>query len=88
MADQREHPRSPIHTAVEVIDIESGVDFHAETIDVSPQGLSFHAPMEPALGAEMEVTLSHVGTPRAFFTVLRIEPQGSGFNVSGSLKPR
>ncbi len=87
MYEQRQHPRSSIHTAVEVIDIESGVDFRAETIDVSPHGLSFRAPMEPAVGAEMEVTLSNVGNPPAHFTVTRVEPVGNGFNVAGVLKP-
>lgn len=85
--DQRRQPRSPIHTAVEVVDIESGVDFHAESIDVSSNGLSFHAPMEPAMGAEMEVTLPTQGTRPARFTVLRIDVRGSGFDVSGSLEP-
>lgn len=87
MSDQRQHPRSAIHTAVEVIDIESGVDFHAVSIDVSPRGLSFHAPMEPALGAEMEVTLPNVGTSAVQFKVLRVEAVASGFNVAGSLEP-
>ena len=86
MTDQRRHPRSSIHTPVEVVDIESGVDFHAESIDVSPGGLRFHAAMEPALGAEMEVTLRDVGTRPTKFVVTRIQVRGTGYDVAGTLK--
>lgn len=83
--DQRSRSRSPIHTRVEVVDVESGVDFHAESIDLSSNGLAFHAPMEPALGAEMQVVLPALGTGPVGFTVLRIDAAGGGFNVAGVL---
>ncbi|MBK7859227.1 MAG: PilZ domain-containing protein [Archangiaceae bacterium] len=88
MSEQRQHPRTPFQTTVEVIDIESGVDFLAESIELSPRGLSFLAPMEPALGAEMEVTLRRVGTAPARFTALRIDQTPRGYVVAGSLDPR
>jgi hypothetical protein len=87
MSEQRQHSRSSVHTPVEVVDIESGIDFRAEAIDLSPAGLSFHAPMEPAMGAEMEVNLPFIGTAGRF-TVLRITQTSTGFHVAGVLKPR
>ena len=86
MSDQRRHSRSLIHTPVEVLDIESGVDFHAESIDVSPGGLAFHAPMEPALGADMEVTFANYGTGPARFIVTRIERRAGGYDIAGTLQ--
>lgn len=84
--EQRRAPRTRLDATIEVVDIESGIEFRAETIDTCSAGLSFRAPMEPAMGAELEVTLE--GQPRAAFKVLRISPSDEGFDVAGELKPR
>jgi hypothetical protein len=84
--DQRSDVRIALESDVYVVDIESGVEFHADAIDTCRGGLSFHAPMEPALGAEMEVTFP--GRPATAFRVLRIDMASEGFTVAGTLHPR
>ena len=84
--DQRSDSRRKLDADLYVVDIESGVEFRAEAIDTCRGGLAFHAPMEPALGAEMEVTMPG-GAPSAF-KVLRIDATGRGFNVAGQLHAR
>ena len=81
--NQRHSSRSSLDSSVEVLDIESGIDFRASGLDVSEGGLSFHAPMEPAMGAQMQVK---VGETAAEFKVLRIEPRENGFTVAGTLR--
>ncbi len=82
--NQRHSNRSSLDAEVEVIDIESGIDFRAEGIDVSESGLSFHASMEPALGAQMQVKLGGGGAAQAEFKVLRIVRDAQGFTVAGT----
>ena len=83
--NQRRFNRSSIDSPVEVLDIESGIGFRADAVDVSDGGLAFRAPMEPALGAQMYVTLGDgSGTPSEF-KVLRIVPSDHGFTVAGAL---
>ena len=80
--NQRRFNRSSIDSPLEVLDIESGIGFRAEAVDVCDGGLSFRAPMEPALGAEMYVTLDGTASE---FKVLRIVPGDHGFTVAGAL---
>jgi hypothetical protein len=80
----REQRQQPVH----VVDIESGIEFRAETIDTSSGGLSVRASLEPALGAEMEVTFGAKAQRRSLFKVLRINPSESGFRIAGELKQR
>jgi hypothetical protein len=84
--DQRSDARQKLDANLYVVDIESGVEFSAEAIDTCRGGLSFHASMEPALGAEMEVTVPGRG-PSAF-KVLRIDATGGGYHVAGQLHAR
>jgi hypothetical protein len=86
--NQRRFNRSSIDSPVEVLDIESGIGFRATGVDVSDGGLSFKAPMEPALGAEMYVTLGGGSATPSEFKVVRIEPNGQGFTVAGTSSPR
>lgn len=81
--NQRHANRSSLDRQIEVLDIESGIGFRAEGVDVSEGGLAFHAPMEPAMGAQMYVTVR--GAAQAQFKVLRVEPRQSGFTVAGSI---
>jgi hypothetical protein len=81
--NQRQFTRSPLESTVDVVDIESGIGFRADAVDICDRGLSFHAPMEPALGADMQVTLTEAGP--VDFKVLRIKPTGKGFSVAGVL---
>src|SRR4051812_17457943 len=73
--DQRHDARQKLDADLHIVDIESGVEFHAEAIDTCGGGLSFHAAMEPALGAEMEVTVP--GRSLSVFKVLRISAAAS-----------
>lgn len=83
--DQRHSSRSPIARPIDVLDIESGIGFRASAVDVSDGGLAFHAPMEPALGADMYVTLDGSGA-QAPFKVVRIQPTDQGFTVAGTTR--
>ena len=81
--NQRHATRLSLDTSVEVVDIESGIGFRASGLDVSDGGLSFHAPMEPAMGAQMQVTLSNGDGRQSDFKVLRVQPTDKGFTVAG-----
>jgi hypothetical protein len=85
--DHRHDARAPLAAPLHVVDIESGVEFPAAAIDGTGTGLAFDAPMEPALGAEMEVTFRDSGAS-SLFKVLRIEVGSTGFRVAGTLRPR
>jgi hypothetical protein len=84
-SDQRRDTRQPLQTSLQIVDIESGIEFRAESLDTCSGGLAFHAPMEPALGAELEVTFGEPGAPSSAFKVLRINANDSGFDVAGTL---
>jgi len=86
--NQRHSSRSSLDSPVEVVDIESGIGFRASGVDVSDGGLSFHAPMEPALGAEMYVKVGDPNAAPSEFKVLRIEPHDQGFTVAGTSRVR
>ncbi|MBE2251295.1 MAG: PilZ domain-containing protein [Myxococcus sp.] len=77
-------------TSVGVIDIESGVEFAGDGKDLSTDGLKFCAPMEPSIGADMQVVLSgrdaRLPPLRASFHVLRVTPaMTGGWDVAGTL---
>lgn len=77
-------------TAVGVIDVESGVEFFGDGTDLSSEGLAFRAPMEPCVGADMQVVLrgrdARLSPLRANFKVLRVTPAGAGgWDVAGTL---
>jgi hypothetical protein len=76
-------------TSVGVIDVESGVEFTAEGTDLSGEGLRFRSPMEPSLGADMQVILTgsdpRLAPLRATFRVLRVAKASPGWDVAGSL---
>ena len=77
--NQRHSTRSSLDSVVDVVDIESGIGFRANVMNVSDSGVLLEAPMEPAMGAEMYVSLA--GT-QSEFKVLRIKPSESGFTVA------
>lgn len=88
--EQRQDPRQPLQQVhVEVVDVESGVEFAADGKDLSAQGLAIHTVLEPAMGADMQVTV-HGETPvRATLQVTRVEPTASGgYEVAGRLLRR
>lgn len=73
-------------TEVEVMDRESGVEFHGDAKNVSGKGLLFHATMEPPVGADLDVKL---GDARGAMQVTRVAPAaGGGFDVAGRLTRR
>ena len=82
--NQRNSPRTSLDGAVEVLDIESGIEFRASAVNVSDGGLLFDAPMEPALGAQMVVSVPGQASSPQEFKVLRIEPNGPRFTVAVS----
>ena len=88
MPDQRHDRRSPLAARLHVVDIESGVEFPADALDTSPHGLAFSAAMEPALGAEMEVTFQGATAEASLFKVRRVDAGASGYRVAGELKSR
>jgi hypothetical protein len=77
-------------TCVQVIDVESGVEFFGAGLDLSSEGLAFRAPLEPCIGAEMQVVLNakdeRLAPLRAHFRVLRVTPASTGgWDVAGTL---
>lgn len=82
MTEQRQDDRQDLDTSLSVIDLESGVEFAGEARNVSGHGLMFHASMEPAVGADMQVTLSG---KKSNIRVLRVEPDDQGFAVAGRI---
>jgi hypothetical protein len=89
MIDQRQADRTPLEdTTVEVVDLESGVEFSGRAHDVSSGGLSFRAAMEPPVGADMKVKLSGGASLRGELHVTRVDQTASGFRVAGRLSKR
>ncbi len=90
--DQRRLTRLTLSdTSVGVIDIESGVEFAGEGRNLSTEGLSFLADMEPSIGADMQVVLRakdpRLAPLRATLKVLRVTRAGEGkWDVSGTLR--
>jgi hypothetical protein len=85
--DQRHDSRAPLAAMLHVVDIESGIEFPAAAIDGTGTGLAFRARMEPALGAELEVTFLGSGSA-SLFKVLRIDANEGSYRIAGELKPR
>lgn len=86
--EQRRAPRTaaPQAAPVAVVDVESGVDFRGELTDESASGLRFRARLEPAVGADMHVTVFEGDAPRrtAEVQVVRVDRAPSGeFEVAG-----
>lgn len=84
--EQRSAPRLTQPAAVAVVDVESGVDFRGELTDQSEGGVKFRAALEPAVGADMHVTVFEGAAPQstAEVRVLRVERVPSGeFEVAG-----
>ncbi|MBX7098936.1 MAG: PilZ domain-containing protein [Myxococcaceae bacterium] len=84
--DLRRTSRSASERPLEVMDIESGIGFRARGLDASEHGLAFHAPMEPALGAQMYVTPGDGSGPQTEIEVVRIERQTTGFVVAATVR--
>lgn len=80
------------NTQVGVVDIESGVEFSGDGRNLSSEGLAFRAPMEPSVGADMQVVLrgndARLSPLRATFKVLRVsKAQLGGWDVAGTINP-
>lgn len=87
MTDQRQDPRQSLTDAeVRVIDDESGVAFTALGSNLSTSGLAFTAPMEPPVGASMDVTVAGADALRAKLEVTRVRSTDTGFEVAGRLR--
>ncbi|MBM4780286.1 MAG: hypothetical protein GQE15_21505 [Archangiaceae bacterium] len=90
-SNQRRFTRLSLEdTTVGVVDIESGIEFSGNGKDLSSEGLAFRAPMEPSVGADMQVVLRGTDTRleplRASFHVLRVTPVAQGsWHVAGTL---
>jgi hypothetical protein len=85
--EQRHDSRSLLHaTQVSLVDVESGVEFAASGKNLSSGGVAFHADLEPALGADMRVSVGGARPVEAELKVVRVErsPEG-GFDVAGRL---
>ena len=86
MTEQRQDDRQHLEdTSIAVIDLESGVEFEGDGKNVSGRGLLFHAAMEPAIGADMQVTLSGATSMKARIQVVRVQPAAGGFDVAGRI---
>lgn len=68
---------------VEVVDVESGVEFSGAARDLSASGLAFSAAMEPPVGADMLVSLQG---KKSMMRVTRVERSANGYDVAGRLK--
>lgn len=89
MTEQRTDNRHDLeHTTVEVLDLESGVEFEGEASNLSGSGLSFRSVMEPPVGADMRVTLQGQEALSAQLHVTRVQPVADGFQVAGRLSRR
>lgn len=85
MHEQRDAERTQLQDTVAVVDVESGVEFSGEGRDVSSSGLSFHAAMEPPVGADM---LIDVKGKKAMLHVTRVARTAQGYDVAGRLSTR
>jgi hypothetical protein len=86
MTEQRQDDRLTLEdTTVAVVDHESGVEFSGHGHDVSRAGLSFHASMEPPVGAELQVTLRGEQNLVGALQVTRVAAKAGGFDVAGRL---
>ena len=86
MTEQRQDDRQDLDAAsLSVVDVESGVEFEGEGKNLSGHGLLFHASMEPAVGADLQVTMSGKQTMRASVRVVRVEVKEQGFDVAGRI---
>lgn len=87
MTEQRQDDREHLEaTSISVVDLESGVEFEGDGKNLSGQGLLFHAAMEPAVGADMLVTLSGTKSMKARVRVVRVEPRSGGYDVATRIK--
>jgi hypothetical protein len=84
-SNQRRFTRLSLEdTTVGVVDIESGIEFSGNGKDLSSEGLAFRAPMEPSVGADMQVVLRGNDTrlarcARAFTCFAsRLSPRAAG----------
>lgn len=80
------------NTAVGVVDIESGIEFDGAAHDLSSEGLKFRAPLEPSIGADMQVVLqatdARLSPLRANFRVLRVtRAMTGGWDIAGTISP-
>ena len=86
MTEQRQDDRQDLDaTSLCVVDVESGVEFEGEGRNLSGRGLLFHAAMEPAVGADLQVTMSGEKSMCASVRVVRVEVKGQGFDVAGRI---
>jgi PilZ domain len=82
--NKRQEPRRPLlDTQIALVDVESGVEFSGAGTDVSDSGISFHSNLEPALGADMSVTLNGNKALNAEMKVTRVQRDAQGFQVAG-----
>jgi hypothetical protein len=87
MNEQRQANRHSLEeTSVDVVDMDSGVEFAGEACNLSGTGLSFRASMEPPVGADMKVTLKGRKNLSARLHVTRVQRDGAGFEVAGRLR--
>lgn len=86
MTEQRQDDRLTLEdTTVAVVDHESGVEFSGQGHDVSSAGLSFHASMEPPVGADLQVTLRGEKNLVGALRVTRVAAKADGFDIAGRL---
>lgn len=87
MTEQRQDDREHLEaTSISVVDLESGVEFEGDGKNLSGHGLLFHAAMEPAVGADMQVTLCGQKSMKARVRVVRVEPRSGGYDVAARIK--
>ncbi len=76
MTEQRMDDRESLQaTPLDVVDMESGVEFDGSAMNRSGRGLLFHASMEPPVGADLQVTMSG---QKSKVRVLRVEAKREG----------
>lgn len=86
MTEQRQDDRQDLDaTSLCVVDVESGVEFEGAGKNLSGRGLLFHASMEPAVGADLQVTMAGEKPLRASVRVVRVEVKEQGFDVAGRI---
>ncbi|QGX41406.1 PilZ domain-containing protein [Permianibacter aggregans] len=89
-AEKRDFIRMFVDAKVSIVDLDSGAEYHGEAKNLSGKGLMFEANFEPALDAELRVTVASMQSRMpplvASFKVVRVIKKDDGmYEIAGEL---
>ena len=89
-AEKRDFIRMFVDAKVTIVDMESGSEYNGDAKNLSGKGLMFEAAYQPAVGAELQVTVtssqSRMPPLVAKFTVIRVIERGLGqYEIAGEM---